>query len=64
VGQRYITTMYYAVLMLSGNEIGPRTDWEIIIVFSLLVICMVIGSIFVGEFSNLVTSSSEKETFL
>jgi hypothetical protein len=50
--------------MLSGNEIGPRTDWEIIIVFSLLVICMVIGSIFVGEFSNLVTSSSEKETFL
>lgn len=49
--------------MLSGNELGPRTTWEIILGFSLLMLSLGIGNLFVGEFTTITTASSEKDTF-
>ena len=43
--------MYYSISMLSGNELGPRTTREIILGFSLLLISLGIGNLFVGEFA-------------
>ena len=34
--ERYLTMLYCAVLALGGNEMGPRTDLELGLVFSIL----------------------------
>jgi hypothetical protein len=34
--ERYLTTLYCAVLALGGNEMGPRTELEILVIFSIM----------------------------
>ena len=34
--ERYLTTLYCAVLALGGNEMGPRTDLEILVIFLIM----------------------------
>jgi hypothetical protein len=49
--QRYITCLYNALMALGGNEMGPRTDLEIITMFFILEGGVIFGSIFIGEFT-------------
>jgi hypothetical protein len=41
--------LYYAMLSIAGNEIGPRDETQLLAVFIALVAMMVIMSIFFGE---------------
>lgn len=50
----YITSMYYAIAAVGGNEMGPRTDTEIFCIFVGLVLLIFVNSIFFGEVINLV----------
>jgi hypothetical protein len=46
---RYITCLYYALMAFGGNEMGPRTNIEIFMMYVILVFCVIAGSIFLGE---------------
>jgi hypothetical protein len=49
IGHRYLIMLYYAMLSIAGNEIGPRDETQLLAVFIALVAMMVIMSIFFGE---------------
>ena len=63
VWNRYITSIYYAMLCLGGNEMGPRTDFEVIVMFFILAGYQKFGSFFVGEFTVAIAQGSEKTKF-
>jgi len=57
---KYYISMYTAVLMLGGNEIGPRTAIEIIFICIGLVLCAIINANIFGEMAVLVQMASRK----
>ena len=60
--ERYVTSLYCAVLSLGGNEMGPRSDVEIIIIYMFLVILTFYNANIFGEMTVLVQASSKKTT--
>ena len=56
--------LYLAVLALGGNEMGPRTDDEILIMFLLLVGLILVNAYVLGQMSVLVGEASKKSATL
>lgn len=57
----YWSCFYYAILIIAGNEIGPRTNFEFVFISIMLIVGTFIkGSIF-GEMANLTTIMTEKQ---
>ena len=59
---QYIVVLYMAVLALGGNEMGPRTDWEIIYIFIVLIGLILYNAVIFGEMTVLVSEVSKKES--
>ena len=59
---RYATSLYCAVLALGGNEMGPRSDVEVIVIYLFLVILTFYNAGIFGEMTVLVQASSKKIT--
>ena len=51
-----------AVLALGGNEMGQRTNFEIIYIFVILIILVLYNAIIFGEMTVLVSEVSKKES--
>ena len=60
---QYITSLYYTVAAIGGNEMGPRTDIEITFTILELFIMLFINDIFIGEIINLIAQMSEKSVY-
>jgi hypothetical protein len=56
--KRYVTSLYCAVLALGGNEMGPRSDTEIIIIYLFLVVLTFYNANIFGEMTVLVQQAS------
>lgn len=52
--------LYMAVLALGGNEMGPRTDYEILYVFIVLICLVLYNAVIFGEMTVLVSEVSKK----
>lgn len=61
---QFIVMLYLAVLALGGNEMGPRTDDEILIMFLLLVGLILVNAYVLGQMSVLVGEASKKSATL
>lgn len=59
---QYMVVLYMAVLALGGNEMGPRTNFEIIYIFVILIILVLYNAIIFGEMTVLVSEVSKKES--
>ena len=59
---RYMVSLYCAVLCLGGNEMGPRSDGEIVIMIFILLGCAILNAVIFGEMTYLVQTGSRKET--
>ena len=54
--------LYMAVLALGGNEMGPRTTSEIVIIFFLLLFLILYNATIFGEMTVLVAETTQKES--
>lgn len=59
---QYMVVLYMAVLALGGNEMGPRTNLEIIYVFVVLIGLVLYNAVIFGEMTVLVSEVSKKES--
>ena len=59
---QYLVVFYMAVLALGGNEMGPRTSTEIVIMFVILLILILYNATIFGEMTVLVAETSKKES--
>lgn len=59
---RYTISLYAAVLALGGNEMGPRTHMEIVIIIIMLIGLAILNAKIFGEMTVLVAASSQKST--
>mmetsp|Transcript_93061 Transcript_93061/g.128241 ORF Transcript_93061/g.128241 Transcript_93061/m.128241 type:complete len:217 (+) Transcript_93061:899-1549(+) len=59
---RYFVSLYCAVLALGGNEMGPRSDTEILLMLLILLGCAVLNANIFGEMTVLVQLGSRKES--
>jgi len=57
---QYMVMLYMAVLALGGNEMGPRTDYEILYVFIVLICLVLYNAVIFGEMTVLVSEVSKK----
>ena len=57
-----MVVLYMAVLALGGNEMGPRTDFEIIFIFGVLIGLVLYNAVIFGEMTVLVGEVSKKES--
>lgn len=51
-----------AVLALGGNEMGPRTTFEIAFIFAVLIALILYNAVIFGEMTVLVSEVSKKES--
>ena len=51
---KYWYAIYNAVLLLGGNEMGPRTDLELLVINIALILCAIINANIFGEMAVLV----------
>ena len=58
---KYICSLYNAVLFLGGNEMGPRTNAEIILCTSLLVGMTIFNAALFGDMAVLTEMSGRKQ---
>ena len=58
---RYLVHLYNAVLFLGGNEMGPRTNVEILLCTLILVLMAIINATLFGEMAVLIESSGSKQ---
>ena len=56
--------LYLGVLALGGNEMGPRTDTEILVMFFILTLLILVNAFVFGQMSVLVGEASTKSAFL
>lgn len=59
---QYFMSLYHAVLMLGGNDIGPRGNFQLIFVSVILMLGAVITSIIFGNMSVMLQSLNRKST--
>jgi hypothetical protein len=57
---KYWYAIYNAVLLLGGNEMGPRTDLELFFINMSLILCAIINANIFGEMAVLVQSQGRK----
>ena len=57
---RYIVHYYNAVLFLGGNEMGPRTNIEILTCTAILIAMAIINATLFGNMAVLIESSGSK----
>lgn len=58
---RYIVNYYNAVLFLGGNEMGPRTDIEIVFCTSILISMAIFNAALFGDMAVLTEMSGRKQ---
>jgi hypothetical protein len=54
VAKQYFTCMHYSVLLLTGNEMGPRTDFENFLCALYIIMGALISANIFGEMAVLV----------
>ena len=59
---QYIVLFYVAVLALGGNEMGPRTDVEIAVMFAVLLMVALYNTYIFGQMAVLMVELSKKQT--
>ena len=59
---QYMVVLYMAVLALGGNEMGPRTTFEIAFIFAILIALILYNAVIFGEMTVLVSEVSKKES--
>lgn len=62
VWHHYVTSFYYAIAAIGGNELGPRTNGQIVGAFALLVMLVFVLAIFFGEIISLIFQSNAKSS--
>ena len=58
---RYLVHLYNAVLFLGGNEMGPRSTFEIIVCTIILVIMAIFNAWLFGDMALLTEMSGRKQ---
>jgi len=58
---RYLVNLYNAVLFLGGNEMGPRTDYEIVFCTSILIGMAIFNAALFGDMAVLTEMSGRKQ---
>lgn len=61
---QFYAMLYLAVLALGGNEMGPRTDTEILTMFFILTGLILVNAYVLGQMSVLVGEASAKSAKL
>lgn len=61
---QYLVSLYVAVLALGGNEMGPRTDVEILFMTLLLITFILLNAYVFGRMTVLVSDASKKSSEL
>jgi hypothetical protein len=51
---RYVLSLYTAVIALGGNEMGPRSDFEILVMITMLIGLAILNANIFGEMTVLV----------
>ena len=59
---RYISSLYHAVLMLTGNDIGPRNDYQLIFTTIALGMGAIINANIIGELAVILSKLNRKAT--
>lgn len=62
IWDQYIQCFFQVVCALGGNEVGPRTNLEIIVIWFILVFLVIYLAIIFGEMSLLVAMCTAKST--
>ena len=60
LSKQYFTCMHYSVLMLTGNEMGPRTDFENFLCALYIIMGALISANIFGEMAVLVQMINRK----
>jgi len=55
---KYLVSLYSAVLALGGNEMGPRSELEIVLMIGILLFLAILNADVFGEMTVLVAESS------
>ena len=61
---QFLCVLYLGVLALGGNEMGPRTSTEILVMFFLLVTLILVNAYVFGQMSVLVGEAQKKSSEL
>jgi len=59
---QYLVCLYVAFLGIGGNEMGPRTDGEILYIILVMVYLVLYNAFIFGQMSVLVSEVSKKES--
>lgn len=59
---QYCTSLYHAVLMLGGNDVGPRGEYELIFTSVILIFCAIVNAIILGNFAVMLQSLNRKSS--
>jgi len=57
---QYLVSLYYAVLFVGGNEIGPRSNTELIVCTGILVFLAMYNATVFGDMAVLTEESGKK----
>ena len=61
---QFLAVLYLGVLALGGNEMGPRSDTEIFVMFMTLTLLILVNAYVFGQMSVLVGEASKKSASL
>lgn len=59
---RYLSSLYHAVLLLTGNDIGPRTEPQLIFLIVTLTMGAIINANIIGELAVILAKLNRKAT--
>ena len=59
---QYFIVLYMAVLALGGNEMGPRTNFQIFAMWIILISLILYNATIFGEMTVLVAETTQKES--
>lgn len=59
---KYCMSLYHAVLMLGGNDVGPRGELQLIFIAIVLVTCAIWNAIIFGNFAVMLQSLNRKSS--
>lgn len=62
VSMKYWNAIYHSTLLLAGNDIGPRGDFQLIFCVTTLLICAIINANIFGNLAVLVSALNRKAT--
>jgi hypothetical protein len=62
LARKYWMTLYHAVLLLTGNDIGPRGDAQVIIATVSLILGAFINANIFGELAVLISALNRKSS--